>query len=105
MNFYLKLNSFVIFLAIYASAAQSCSNRFEGKQLRAAGDWSALPLWNAVEPFGLLKFDAESCLYTVTVAGLRPDTQYKWKVDNTFFLSTHTSALTNKNKTPFFLNI
>jgi len=39
---------------------QACINdKFNGKDVRAAGDWSALPLWNANEPLGKMNFDSQ----------------------------------------------
>jgi len=35
-------------------------------QVRAAGDWSALPLWNAFEPLGKMSLDTRNCQYTLS---------------------------------------
>ena len=71
-----------IFAIILASinGSESCTNRFEGKAVRVAGDWSPLPTWNALEPLGLMKYDSTNCEYTLTLAGLRPDNNYRWKI-------------------------
>ncbi len=69
---------FLLLASIYGS--ESCSNRFEGKVVRAAGDWSPLPIWNALEPLGLMKYDTNTCEYTLTLAGLRPNNNYRWKI-------------------------
>ena len=37
----------ILFVSIYDTAF-SCTNRLDGKVVRAAGDWSAAPTWNAV---------------------------------------------------------
>lgn len=62
------------------SISGQCTNRYPSQDVRAAGDWSELPTWNAIEPKGLMKFDETICGHVVTVGGLRPDTSYKWKV-------------------------
>ena len=58
----------------------SCSNKFNAKKVRAAGDWSASPNWNAVEPLGLMTFDESKCIYSVVLFKLRANFQYFWKV-------------------------
>lgn len=78
----LKTIALCITICFGIATAQSCSNSFQGRQLRATGDWSS-PSWNAVDPNGLLNFDTASCLYTLVVGGLRPNAQYKWKVKYT----------------------
>jgi hypothetical protein len=69
--------------------AQTCNNPYEARIVRATGDWSTLPLWNAVEPNGLMKFVSAECSYAVTIGGLRPSTKYQWKVtlDNVWVTS------------------
>lgn len=47
----------------YIFTASSCINKFESKDVRAAGDWSDLPIWNAFEPKGKMTFDETNCLY------------------------------------------
>lgn len=71
---------FILVGLIGSIGAQTCTNRYSGQDVRASGDWSELPLWNAVEPKGLMKFDSTLCAHVVTVAGLKPNTNYKWKV-------------------------
>ena len=59
-----------------------CTNieKFVGKIIRAAGDWSPLPLWNAMEPLGLMNYDDKECRYTVVLNNLVPQKYYIWKV-------------------------
>ena len=47
----------------YVFPAAPCVNKFIDKDVRAAGDWSDAPLWNAFEPKGKMTFDEESCAY------------------------------------------
>lgn len=39
-----------------------------------------MPIWNAAEPLGLMTYDDQTCLFSVSVANLKPNFQYKWKV-------------------------
>ena len=78
-------NLAIIFIFSIFKYAIACNNRFEGKEVRAVGDWSPAPIWNAAEPLGLMRFDQSECIYTLTLGGLRPDTAYKWKVCNFVF--------------------
>ena len=59
---------------------QLCINQFDGKQVRAIGDWSPTP-WDPAEQYGLMKLDSDTCIYSLTIAGLKyPNTTYQWKV-------------------------
>ena len=74
----------ISFLFLVSSAKvlkkrQTCSNAFNGRQVRASGDWSITP-WNAAEPNGLMKFNLNACVYTLSIGGLKPFTRYTWKV-------------------------
>lgn len=75
----MKIYYLAFLVALFSGVVRSCNNKFSGKQLRVTGDWSS-PAWNAADPNGLLKFDETSCLYTLAVGGLKPNTQYAWKV-------------------------
>lgn len=75
---------FIVFVIVLFDAANCCTNRFDGKDVRAAGDWSLEPIWNAVEPNGLMTFNVADCSYYHVVGGLKPNTDYKWKVGYIF---------------------
>jgi hypothetical protein len=81
---FISKNIIAIFIATFVISsglnAQECVNKLANRIVRAAGDWTSLPQWNAAEPLGLMKFDEEKCVYTLAVGGLRPNTVYKWKV-------------------------
>ena len=67
-------------VALFASSdAQACNNIFNGKIVRASGNWSPLE-WSSTDPFGLMKFDDRICAYTLAVGRLERDKLYKWKV-------------------------
>lgn len=71
----------VLLLACVGSImSQTCTNRYPSQDVRASGDWSEQPIWNALEPKGLMKYDQSVCGHVVTIGGLKPNTNYKWKV-------------------------
>ncbi|RNA38528.1 Alpha catalytic domain containing [Brachionus plicatilis] len=98
MNISQRLTTLAVCIAFFCELAQSCSNSFQGKQLRATGDWSS-PSWNALDPNGLLKFDEASCLYTLVVGGLKPNFKYFWKmaVDGTWAVNYGCSGFNGPN--------
>ena len=78
---------FVLLLLFLVSSASrlkkrlTCSNIFNGKHIRATGDWS-FPIWNEAEPYGLMKFNSTKCAHTLSVGGLKAYFSYAWKVSN-----------------------
>ncbi|CAF2884515.1 unnamed protein product [Rotaria sp. Silwood2] len=62
----------------------TCSNPYQNRIVRASGDYqtelgSTAP-WLATEENSLMRFDATSCLYILTLTGLTPSKAYQWKV-------------------------
>ena len=42
-----------------------CVDKFDGKDVRATGDWGAPIPWNEYEPFGKMILDSANCQYSV----------------------------------------
>lgn len=70
---------FLVTSAVPIKNLQLCNNQFNGKQIRAVGDWTKPP-WNPAEPYGLMKFNSTKCAYTLSVGGLKAYYNYAWKV-------------------------
>lgn len=67
-----------------STAAPTCSNPYQGRIVRAAGDFqtelgSSAP-WLATEANSLMTLDPVSCLYLLPLGGLTPNKAYEWKV-------------------------
>lgn len=76
------MKQFILLIVLLTKSmrSQPCANKYATQNVRAAGDWSEPPLWNALEPKGLLKFDPNLCAHTASIGGLRPNTNYNWKI-------------------------
>ena len=42
-----------------------CIDKFDGKDVRATGDWGSPIPWNEFEPFGKMTLDSANCQYSV----------------------------------------
>lgn len=80
MLFFISRLLCLLALIVASVFCQCPNNPHAGKDVRAAGDWSELPLWNHAEPKGLMTYDPVKCEYYHAVCGLRPNKSYKWKV-------------------------
>ncbi|CAF4640993.1 unnamed protein product, partial [Rotaria sp. Silwood2] len=62
----------------------TCSNPYQNRIVRASGDYQtelgSTASWLATEENSLMRFDATSCLYLLTLTGLTPNKAYQWKV-------------------------
>jgi hypothetical protein len=69
-------------LNVYVKLADSkCANKFSGKVVTAAGDWSN-PQWNETDPLGKMTLDDSDCNYYLVINNLKTDTTYNWKVSD-----------------------
>jgi hypothetical protein len=57
-----------------------CNNdkEFPNADVRAIGNW--YPNEWSIESFTKMKYDSKNCKYYLAIAGLKKDTQYRWKV-------------------------
>ncbi|CAF2112062.1 unnamed protein product [Rotaria magnacalcarata] len=67
-----------------STAVPTCSNPFNGRIVRAAGDFQvelgSSALWLATEANTLMTLDSASCLYLLVLSGLTANKGYEWKV-------------------------
>lgn len=64
--------------AIDVTVVFTCTNKFNGKRVRAVGQWNN---WTVVEEVNLMNFDTNTCKYVLSVSGLKQNFIYEWKVD------------------------
>ncbi|CAF1006803.1 unnamed protein product, partial [Didymodactylos carnosus] len=61
-----------------------CSNPLSSRIVRASGDWQTIlgsaANWIATDPNSLMSADPNDCLYSLILTGLKPNTEYQWKV-------------------------
>ena len=67
-----------------STSAPTCPDPYRGRIIRAAGDFQtdigSTAAWSATEVNSVMKLDDSSCVYVLTLVGLKKDKAYEWKV-------------------------
>ena len=80
------MQRFIVLVALLLAkhADATCRNDFRNNVVRFTGDWpmdlGATANWLGNEPRGEATFHSDTCLFTLTVTGLKANQAYEYKV-------------------------